>query len=76
VIFLSVHMYMDVNTTKRYGCHVIMIMLPCCYAIMWLCYHDVMMSCGLELNRMIIVNTIMTYVIKLNYVVCCHDVFL
>jgi len=51
-------------------------MLSCYYSIIWLCYHDVMISCGLALNRMIIVNTVMSYVIKLQYAVCCHDVLI
>ncbi len=34
------------------------------------------MSFGLALNMMIIVNTVMSYVIKLEYVVRCHDVLL
>jgi len=79
VMFIYVHMCMDVNTTmsyviklQQYGYYVIMILLSCYYAIMWLCYHDVMMLCGLAISRMIIVNTMMNYVIRLHYVVCCH----
>jgi len=40
---------------------------------MWLCYHDLMMSCGLVLNKMIIVNIVMSCVIKLHYEVCYDD---
>jgi len=78
VMLLYAYMCMDVNNTLSYvikihyayGCYVIMIMFSCYYAIIWLCYHNFMMSCGLALSRMIIVNTIMSCVIKLHYVVC------
>jgi len=54
----------------------VMLLRLCYYAIMWLCYHDVMMSCGSALNRMIIVNTVMSCDIKLHYAVCCHVVMM
>ena len=40
--------------------------LPCCYIFMLLCYHVVMLSCGLALSRVIIVNIASSYVIKLH----------
>jgi len=57
VMFLYVHMCMDVNTAMSYViklhyavwvlCHYDY--LSCYYAIMCLCYHDVMTECGLAL---------------------------
>lgn len=55
---------------------VVMLLRLCYYVIMWLCYHDVMISYELELNRMIIVNIVMRCVIKLHYAVCCHVVMM
>jgi len=74
---LYVHLRMDVNIVT---CYVIklhyVISVSCYYDIMFLCYHDVMMLYELALGKMIIVNTIMSCVIKLHYAVCCHVVMM
>jgi len=48
----------------------------CYYVIMWLCYHDVMMSYEFVLSMTFIVNTVMSCVIKLQYTVCCPGVMM
>jgi len=67
-ILLYVHMYMDINTTMSYVIKLHYVVWVSCHydnVVMLLCYHDVMMSCGLALSKMIIVNTVICYVIKL-----------
>ena len=75
MMFLYVHLCMDVNTVTR--CVINLhstVWLSCYYASMWLCYHDVVMLYELAVSRTIIVNTVMSCVIKLQYAVCCYDV--
>jgi len=77
MMFLYVHPCMDVNNVMRcvIKLHYV-VWVSCCYAIMWSCYHDVVILCEFALSRMIIVNTIMSCVIKLHYAVCCHVVMM
>ena len=75
MMFLYVHMYMDVNAAMSYVInlhYVVWVLCHYAYVVRLLCYHDVMMSCGLALSRMIIVNIVMSCVIKLHYAVCYH----
>lgn len=75
MMLLYVHLCMDVNTTVKYVIkihYVVWVSFYYDYGVMWLCYHDVTMSCGLVLNRMIIVNNVTSCVIKLHYAACYH----
>ena len=74
---LYVHLCMDANTITSYVIKLhFMVWVSCYYAIMWLCYHYAMMSCGLALSRMIIVNIIMRCDIKPHYVECSRVVMM
>ena len=73
MMLLYVHPCMDVNTvtSRVIKLHYVVWVLYY-YDIMWLCYHDVMMSYEFVLSKTFIVNTITSCVIKLHYAVCCH----
>ena len=77
MMFLYVYSCMDINIVTSYVIKLqYVIWVSCYYAIMWLCYHEVMMTYEMALNTMIIVNIVMSCVIKLHYAVYFHDVFL
>lgn len=77
MMFLYVHLCMDVNIVTNYVIKLhYAVWVSFYYAIIWLCYHDFMMLYELALSKMIIVNIVMSCVIKLHYVVYCHVVMM